>query len=88
MAALLLALGDLETSRRSVGDEDVSRVLAHELAYDRALIALSRHIGIEAGPERFEVPKLERDRLHRELVEVMPSLQEVLCPCGGVGGDE
>ena len=77
VGALVIASAELEAIRRS-GAADVVAVLAGELAYDQALISLSRHAGVDTGPERFEVPERERDRLHRALVEALPALPEAV----------
>jgi len=82
VGAFLLALADLDEVRRSGTTGDASQAIAHELTYDRALINLSLMLGIDTGPERFEVPLLERDRLHEALTEALPSLHEVIFPAG------
>ena len=82
VGAFLLALANLDEVRRSGTTEDVSQVIAHELTYDRALINLSLMLGIDTGPERFDVPFQERDRLHQEVVATLPSLHEVIFPAG------
>lgn len=74
IGSLLLALVDLEETRRSASNHEAR--LADELAYDRALVNVSRRVGIDTGPERFDVPDRERARLHRALAEAMPALQE------------
>jgi len=80
LSAFLLALAALEEARRNRSrSEDL---LATELAYDRALINLSRRIGIDTGPERFRTPGRERDRLHRAVVESLPALGEELFAAG------
>ncbi len=82
VGAFLLALADLDEFRRSGTTEDASQAIAHELTYDRALINLSMMLGIDTGPERFDVPFLERDRLHEALTGALPSLHEVIFPAG------
>jgi hypothetical protein len=80
LGEFVLAFVDLEEARRSRPSPEA--LLAAELAYDRALINLSLLIGIDAGPERFEVPGRERDRLHRAVGESLPALQEQLFAAG------
>ena len=80
VGAFLFALANLNEDRRSGMTEDASQVIAYELGYDRALINLSLTLGIDTGPERFDVPSQERDRLHRALVQALPSLHEVIFP--------
>lgn len=80
VGAFLFALVNLNENRRSGTTEDTSQVIAYELGYDRALINLSLTLGIDTGPERFDVPSQERDRLHRALVQALPSLHEVIFP--------
>ncbi len=80
VSAFLLALADLEEVRRTAPTSDAGAVLAYELAYDRALINLSLQIGIDTGPERFDVPDRERERLQQALVEALPVLEEVIFP--------
>ena len=80
VSAFLLALVDLEEVQRIALSSDVAEVLAYQLAYDRALINLSRQIGIDTGPERFDVPARERERLQQALMEALPALQEVISP--------
>jgi len=80
VSAFLVALADLEGVRQTAPTSDADVVLAYELAYDRALIHLSQHIGIDTGPERFVVPERERERLHQALVEALPGLQMVIFP--------
>lgn len=82
LGTFLLALADLDEIRRSGTTRDASQVIASEIAYDRALINLSLTLGIDTGPERFDVPLLERDRLHEALAEALPSLHEVIFPAG------
>ena len=76
----MLALADLDEVRRTGAIKEASQVIASELAYDRALINLSLMLGIDTGPERFDVPFLERDRLHEALTEALPRLHEVIFP--------
>lgn len=82
LGTFLLALADLDEVRRAGTTKDASEVIAYEIAYDRALINLSLMLGIDTGPERFDVPFLERDRLHEALSEALPSLHEVIFPAG------
>ena len=82
VSAFLLALADLEEVRRTAPTGDPADLLAYQLAYDRALVNLSRQIGIDTGPERFDVPERERERLQQALVESLPILQEVIFPPG------
>ena len=42
--------------------------LATEIAYDRAIVCLAAQHGIEATPQNFVHPRIERDRLELELV--------------------
>ncbi len=79
VAAFLVALADLDAVRQSRRARP-THVVAHEIAYDVALIKLSQHLGIDTGPERFAAPEQERERLHRELVEELPALREVIYP--------
>src|SRR5208282_1861898 len=78
VGAFLFTLANLNEDRRSGTTEETSQVIAYELGYDRALINLSLTLGIDTGPERFDVPSQERDRLHRALVQALPSLHEVI----------
>jgi hypothetical protein len=78
--AFLIALAALEESRQYRPSS--LDLLATELAYDRALINLSLHIGIDTGPERFNVPGRERDRLHRAVAESLPALGQELYAAG------
>jgi hypothetical protein len=80
LGAFLLALVDLENARRSRSGSEA--LLATELAYDRALITLSLHLGLDTGPERFGVPERERDRLHRAVSKSLPALKEELFAAG------
>ncbi len=83
LGTFLLALADLYEVRRSGTMKDASQVIAYELAYDRALVNLSLMLGIDTGPERFDVPFLERDRLHEALTAALPRLHEFIFPVGG-----
>jgi hypothetical protein len=47
-------------------------LLARELDYDHALIRLSLSMGFETGPERFETPEAERNRLRHALAGLGP----------------
>jgi hypothetical protein len=49
--------------------DTVPLVLALQIGYDVALLRLAKVVGIESGPERFEQPQLERQRLETELAE-------------------
>ncbi len=80
VAAFLVALADLDAVRYSGTPAPASRVVAHEVAYDAALIKLSEHLGIDTDPERFKVPFEERERLHRAVAEALPSLHEIIFP--------
>ena len=55
----------LETRRRVDGTPE--HRLAHEVAYDRALLRLCAALGIETVLGRFNRPLEERDRLEHEL---------------------
>lgn len=48
---------------------DLSECLAHEVAYDRALIDISDAMGIETSPVHFASPVGERRRLEQVLAE-------------------
>lgn len=48
----------------------VPAVLALQVGYDVALLELAAVVGIETGPNRFEQPERERDRLRRALNDV------------------
>jgi hypothetical protein len=78
--AFLIALAALEEARQNRPSS--LDLLATELAYDRALINLSLHIGIDTGPEHFNVPGRERDRLHRVVAEFLPALGQQLYAAG------
>jgi len=80
VSAFLLALADLEEVRRIAPISDAAAVLASQLAYDRALLSLSLQIGIDTGPERFEVPERERARLLHAVVDALPALREFISP--------
>lgn len=45
----------------------VPAVLALQIGYDVALLELAAVVGIESGPNRFEQPERERDRLRQAL---------------------
>ena len=45
----------------------VPAVLALQIGYDVALLELATVVGIETGPNRFEQPERERDRLRQAL---------------------
>jgi hypothetical protein len=47
----------------------VPAVLALQVGYDVALMRLSRLLGVETDPSRFEQPQLERHRLEQTLHE-------------------
>ncbi len=70
----------LESARERTDPGSPPDRLALEVAYDAALIRLSDHLGIETGPERFDPPASERERLHREVLQSLPNLTEVLLP--------
>ena len=48
---------------------DVSECLAHQVAYDRALIDISEAMGIETSPDRFVASAAERSRLEHVLAD-------------------
>ncbi len=47
--------------------DDVSVVLARQIAYDLALLRLAAVVGLPADPSRFEPPEMERHRLEEAL---------------------
>lgn len=47
-------------------------LLARSLDYDRALIQLSLSMGFEPGPQMFEAPEAERNRLRHALAGLGP----------------
>jgi hypothetical protein len=53
------------------GSQYVSEVLAHEIAYDQALIELCAALGIDAEPESFTSPMNARARLEHELTDLV-----------------
>jgi hypothetical protein len=57
---------EVGVSRRDELDA-VPAVLALQVGYDVALLELAAVVGIEAGPNRFEQPERERERLRRAL---------------------
>jgi hypothetical protein len=50
--------------------DTVPRLLALQVAYDVALIALAWAVDIDTGPHRFDLPELERARLEQALGEL------------------
>ena len=78
VAGFVMASANLALFRKAGGKQDAIRAIAYELAYDRALIILCLMVGIETGPERYDVPLVERERLHRAVVEAVPSLRDVV----------
>ena len=53
--------------RSGTSNGEISVVLAAELRYDRALLALSASVGVETSIQRFSSPIAERRRLELEL---------------------
>jgi hypothetical protein len=49
------------------GTDWSSAALAHQVAYDLALIGLARSVGIDCDPSSFEQPQRRRIELEREL---------------------
>jgi hypothetical protein len=43
------------------------KALASEIAYDRGLVCLAAHYGVDVAPTNFAHPKIERERLEFEL---------------------
>jgi len=80
VGGFMVASVNLAELQHSGANNDPIHAIACELAYDRALINLCLTVGIDTGPERFNVPFVERDRLHLAVVEVIPSLHDVVFP--------
>lgn len=82
------ALAQLLELRRRLGgylpgDREVDwapAAIAEQLAYDVALIELSRYLGIEASVTGFDQPKHERTRLERALAARGLRLDELDAP--------
>ncbi|HEY3941426.1 MAG TPA: hypothetical protein VGL60_02980 [Acidimicrobiales bacterium] len=68
-------LGSLDESRARVGWAPVA--VADQVAYDVALIRLSREVGIECDPAAFDPPEQERARLRRVLASCGVQLSEL-----------
>lgn len=64
----------------SWGKDEGSAVawLARALDYDHALIRLSVIMGFETGPDKFEMPEPERDRLRHALAGLGPVWEEFM----------
>lgn len=78
--------------RSGTSRNEISEVLAAELRYDRALLALCASVGIETSVQRFSSPIAERRRLERELVSrgidltVLGEPQSQRAPRGSAAG--
>jgi hypothetical protein len=59
--------------------------LAAEIAYDRGLVRLAAHWGIDVTPTNFVHPRIERDRLELELVRRGVDLEVPARQPNGVG---
>jgi hypothetical protein len=57
--------------------------LAAEISYDRALICLAAHCGIDVTPRNFMHPRIERERLELELLRVGIDLEVASHRSGG-----
>ena len=58
---------ELELGVPEQSADPVPAVLALQIGYDVALLELAAAVGIESGPNRFEQPQRERDRLRLAL---------------------
>jgi hypothetical protein len=54
--------------------------LAAEIAYDRSLVYLAAHLGIDVAPTNFVHPRIERDRLELEVVRLGIDLNAPMSP--------
>jgi hypothetical protein len=58
--------------------------LAAEIAYDRGLVCLAAHCGIDVAPTNFMHPRIERERLELELVRRSVDLEASTRRANGV----
>ena len=67
-------LDHVRSCRAALPDRDLGAgvmsetALAAEVAYDRGLVCLAVHCGIDVTPDDFAHPKIERERLEFELL--------------------
>ena len=66
---------------------DSTTALAAEVAYDRALVCLATRHGIDVTPKNFTQPRIERDRLEREIAHLGVDLREAPVDCRSGPGD-